>query len=277
MKLFLAIAIIGGSYTSVRASVSPHSSKHVAPDSLIHSKWLGFDRTDLRVDGRNCIIIEPAKPAKGNPWIWRTEFFGHEPQGDSALAAKGFCVVYMDVTDMYGAPVALDHMDKFYAYLRKNKRLNKRAVLEGFSRGGLFALNWAARHPERVSCIYIDAPVCDFKSWPGGKGKGPGSAEDWEKLKLAYGFKSDAEALAYKYNPVDHLAPLAKQKIPILSICGAKDVLVPLSENTGLVEDRYKQLGGKIEVILKPEGGHHPHSLKDPTPIVNFILENRIR
>ncbi|MDP4252264.1 MAG: alpha/beta hydrolase [Bacteroidota bacterium] len=258
-------------------SIALLMSFHAVSDSTGHSQWLGFDRTDLQIDGRNCIFIKPRRAAKGRPWIWRTEFFGHEPQGDSSVAALGFYVVYMDVTDMYGSPEALDHMDKFYAWLVKHEKLNKKTVLEGFSRGGLFALNWAARHPDKVSCIYLDAPVCDFKSWPGGKGKGPGSAEDWEKLKKAYGFRSDQEALGYKFNPVDHLAPLAKYKIPILSICGGKDELVPLAENTGLVEERYKQMGGKIQVIIKPNGGHHPHSLKDPAPIVNFILENRIR
>ena len=37
---------------------------------------------------------------------------------------------------------------------------------------------------------------------------------------------------------------------------------------------RYKQLGGKIDVIVKPGVGHHPHSLKDPTPIVEFVLKH---
>ena len=39
-------------------------------------------------------------------------------------------------------------------------------------------------------------------------------------------------------------------------------------------EQRYKALGGKIEVILKPGVDHHPHSLKDPQPIVDFLLKN---
>ena len=30
-----------------------------------------------------------------------------------------------------------------------------------------------------------------------------------------------------------------------------------------------------MKVILKPGVGHHPHSLKDPTPIVDFILQNQ--
>ena len=33
-------------------------------------------------------------------------------------------------------------------------------------------------------------------------------------------------------------------------------------------------LGGEIVLIVKPGGKHHPHSLKDPTPIVDFILKH---
>jgi pimeloyl-ACP methyl ester carboxylesterase len=237
------------------------------------SEWHGYDRKDLTVDGRNCLVVAPKKTAQGNPWIWRTEFFGHEPQADLALLEKGYHVAYMDVQNMYGAPVALDHMDRFYHHVRKELRLSPKVVLEGFSRGGLFAFNWAARHPDRVACIYVDAPVCDFKSWPGGKGRGPGSAADWERCKQAYGL-TEEQALTYRFNPIDNLKPLAAAKIPILSVCGDADEVVPLAENTAIVEQRYRQLGGEIKVILKPGIGHHPHSLKDPTPIVDFILQH---
>ncbi|WP_349313989.1 alpha/beta hydrolase [Chitinophaga sp. MM2321] len=269
-----AIFCAAGPHESTVSQLSTNFSRDTA---AVNSTWLGFKRTDITIDGRNCIIIEPEKSAPGKPWIWRTEFFGHEPQGDSTLAAKGFHVVYMDVQDMYGAPAALDHMDKFYAFLTKKKGLHKKAVLEGFSRGGLFALNWAARHPDRTSCIYLDAPVCDFKSWPGNKGKGPGSADDWEKLKKVYHFSTDEAALEYKYNPVDNLAPLARYKIPILSVCGAADEVVPMDENSNLVKERYEKLGGMMQIIAKEGVGHHPHSLKDPRPIVDFILKYRIK
>ena len=239
-----------------------------------NSCWLGFRKEEFTLNGRNCILVKPEDPAKGNPWIWRTEFFGHEPQADSALVAEGFHVAYIDVQDMYGAPEALDIMDVLYEYLTNVRRLNKKCVLEGFSRGGLFALNWAARHPGKVSCIYLDAPVCDFKSWPGGRGKSEKFPSDWEKLKEAYQFKNDKEALTYKFNPVDNLSSLAKHKIPILSVCGCDDILVPLEENTKLLEKRYKDLGGEIQTIYKPDVGHHPHSLKDPMPIVSFILKS---
>lgn len=242
-----------------------------AADSVRKSLWNGYPRLDFRVDGRACLLILPQAAAPGNPWIWRTEFFGHEPQGDLGLLAHGFHVAYIDVQNMYGAPVALSHMDAFHAHLAQAYRLSTKTVLEGFSRGGLFALNWAALHPDKVAAIYLDAPVCDFKSWPGGRGKGKGSPADWQRLLKAYGL-SEQEALEYKLNPVDNLEPLAKARLPILSICGLADQVVPFGENTGLLAERYAAMGGPITVITKPFCDHHPHSLPEPTPIVNFVL-----
>lgn len=237
------------------------------------SLWNGYERLDFEVDGHKCLLVLPKRAAVGNPWIWRTEFFGHEPQADLALLGKGFHAAYIDVQNMYGAPVAMAPMDAFYAYLTSKRGLARKVVLEGFSRGGLFAFNWAARNPGKVACMYLDAPVCDFKSWPGGKGRGKGSPADWERLKKVYGL-SEQEAIRYPLNPVDNLRPLAAANIPLLHVCGEADTVVPIEENTRLVEKRYRELGGPIEVISKPFCEHHPHSLKDPAPIVDFILRH---
>ncbi|HEX2749979.1 MAG TPA: alpha/beta hydrolase [Verrucomicrobiales bacterium] len=244
-----------------------------AEKEVTKSQWNGFDRLDFKVDGRACLLILPKTPAPGNPWIWRTEFFGHEPQGDIALLQKGFHAAYIDVQNMYGAPVAIGHMEKFHAVLTSTWHLSTRPVLEGFSRGGLFALNWALAHPQQVSCLYLDAPVCDFKSWPGGFGKGKASPDDWKRCKQVYNLASDEDAKAWKLNPVDQCEALSKAKIPILTICGDADEVVPLAENSALLKERCGKLGLDVTLITKPGGKHHPHSLKDPGPIVEFVLK----
>ncbi|MCH2365774.1 MAG: hypothetical protein MK554_00950 [Planctomycetes bacterium] len=52
--------------------------------------------------------------------------------------------------------------------------------------------------------------------------------------------------------------------------------MVPVSENSAVIEKRYKALGGNIRVIIKAGVGHHPHSLKNPKPIVDFVLAHMI-
>jgi pimeloyl-ACP methyl ester carboxylesterase len=235
------------------------------------STWEGY-RCEKFVSGRrDCILVRPDVAMGSNPWIWRTEFFGEFHTLDLALLKAGFHLAYIDVQDMYGAPIAMRHMDSFYAQLTDTFGLSNRCVLEGFSRGALFALNWAALNPKSVACLYLDAPVCDFKSWPGGKGRAQGSADDWAKLKQVYGF-TEEQALAYGSNPLDNLMPIAAAGVPIIAVYGAADVDLPPEENILLLQSRYRALGGEITVIAKPGVGHHPHSLADPTPLSEFVL-----
>jgi pimeloyl-ACP methyl ester carboxylesterase len=238
------------------------------------SSWNGFERYDFEVDGKPVLVVVPREAAPGKPWVWHGEFFGHKPAPDIALLGKGFHVVYMSVPDMLGCPEAVAHWNAFYKQLTENYGFAKKAALVGLSRGGLYCYNWAAANPDRVACIYGDAPVCDFKSWPGGKGKGKGSPSDWQLVLTRYHFNSEAEALAYDKNPIDNLAPLAAAKVPLLHVYGDADDVVPWDENTGIVAERYRKLGGNITLIAKPGVGHHPHGLDDSAPIVEFILKH---
>lgn len=256
-------------------SISPLAALHAAdaPLAVKTSDWNGYEKIDFEVAGRAALLVKPKTVAAGKPWIWRTEFFGHEPQGDIALLGEGWHVAYFKVSEMYGAPKAIDLMAQFHDFVTRTYGLNQRAVLEGFSRGGLYAVNFAATHPDKTAALYLDAPVLDIRSWPGGKGKGKSSPKNWQEALALYGLTEET-VRDFKGNPLDRLEPIAKADIPILSVCGDADQVVPFAENTALLEQRYKALGGRIEVIAKPGVDHHPHSLKDPKPIVDFLLRN---
>ncbi|MBI3415095.1 MAG: prolyl oligopeptidase family serine peptidase [Verrucomicrobia bacterium] len=265
----VALAI---SFTWLALATTIHAQS--ARLSGTNSWWFGFDRWDFAVDGHKVLVVAPKIEAPGRPWVWHGEFFGHKPNPDLALLGRGFHVVYMSVPDMLGSPEAVAHWNSFYRELTEKYGFAKKAALVGLSRGGLYCYNWAAANPDKVACIYADAPVCDFKSWPGGFGKGQRSDRDWQLVLDLHGFKSDAEAKAYGKNPVDNLAPLAVAKVPLLHVYGDADEAVPWDENTGVVAERYRKLGGSITLIAKPGGKHHPHGLDDSTPIVNFIWEH---
>lgn len=239
---------------------------------LSRGHFHGFARLDFTFQDRRCIVVQPKLVARERPWIWRARFFGHEPQADLALLERGFHLVYCDVADLYGSPRAVALFDGFYDKMQQ-AGLGRKAVLEGFSRGGLIIYNWAAAHPERVAAIYGDAPVTDFRSWPGCRGEGKASPGDWQKLLAAYGI-SDEEAGSFDRMPNDLVAELAPHGIPILHVVGQADSVVPVKENTDIMEERYRRLGGPIEVIRKNGVDHHPHSLEDPAPIVEFIVEH---
>jgi pimeloyl-ACP methyl ester carboxylesterase len=239
------------------------------------SQWGGGERADFTCDGRPAIVVSPRAPAAGRPWLWRAEFFGAFPSVDEALLARGWHVAYLDCKNTFGSPETLAHWAVFYQELTSRHGLARRPVLLGMSRGGIYVYRWAAERPETVGLIYGDAPVCDVKSWPAGKGKGVGSPKDWVLFQKVYGL-TEEQALGWKGNPIDVLAPIARAKIPILHLVGDADDLVPLEENTRVLEKRYRALGGRIEVMVKKGVGHHPHSLANPAPIIDYILAHRL-
>ena len=232
----------------------------------------GFEGYDFEFMGRKAKVVKPKETAIGRPWVWRARFFGHEPQADIALLERGFHIAYCDVAELFGNDESMKIWDGFYQLLTRGG-LSDKSVMEGLSRGGIYIYRWITKYPERVAGVYADAPVLDLKSWPGGQGTGKGSPEVWETFKEDYGFKSDKKALKFKGNPVDLAEKIAKTGIPMLHVVGDADDLVPVAENTSVFEERVKAAGGDIQVIHKPGVGHHPHSLENPQPIVDFALK----
>lgn len=237
------------------------------------SDWCGYECLNFTLDGLKCRLVKPnVTPDPAKRWYWRARFFGAFPNADWAMLDLGWYVVHIEIDELYGSPESNRRFDLLYDFLT-SIGFNRKCVPVGYSRGGLDVYNWAAKNPGKVSCLYLDNPVCNFKSWPGGKGHGPGSADGWKNCLKAWNF-TEEQAMAYDKNPLDNLKPLADAGVPILHLCGDADEVVPPEENTMIVEKRYRALGGHIEVIYKPGAKHHPHCLENPQPIVDFILKH---
>ena len=245
---------------------------HVSqPFPGLKGKWKGFDQYTFAYQDREAIVVCPKHAATGNPWIWRPAFFGAFASVDEELLRRGFHVAYYDLTHLYGSPRARKSGTDFYWNMVRMYGLSPKVTLEGFSRGGLFAYNWAADHPDQVACIYVDAPVCNVFSWPG---RSPENAGLWKGLLEEWGLTDD-QMNSFSGNPIDRLKPLADAGIPVICVCGDSDKVVPFSENSAIVRQRYTAMGAPFELILKPGVDHHPHSLSDPAPVVDFIIRHQ--
>ncbi len=236
---------------------------------VTQTEWHGYERLDFVVAGQPAILILPKESAPGKPWVWRAEWFGdrHGPQVSLELLKRGWHLAYINASDRYGSPAAMSIFDEFYRKLTAEVGLAPKVVIEGFSRGGLYAFNFAADYPERVAALYLDAPALDLKSWPGYK------TVRWPEVAANYGLTVEQMETA-KVSPLDRIEPVVKAGIPIIGVSGDADVIVPCKDNLAILEKRYRAAGGTIEVIVKPGAGHSPHSLPDPAPIVDFILRN---
>jgi len=198
-------------------------------------------------------------------------FWDAFPTLDIAMLDHGYYVATIDVGNTYACPDALKHFDAFFDQLTTNYGLAKHTVLEGLSRGGLYAHRWGYLNPDKVGVLYADAPVCDMKTWPGGKGKCARNDAEWQQALNCYHF-TEQQMLDFTGNPIDNLGPLAAHHVPIIHVCGDSDEYVPKEENSDVMRARYMKLHGRFVEIVKQGCKHHPHGLADPTPVVDFIM-----
>jgi alpha-beta hydrolase superfamily lysophospholipase len=78
----------------------------------------------------------------------------------------------------------------------------------------------------------------------------------------------------FQGNALQQLPAIAAARIPIISVCGDADRTVAYDKNMRPVEEAYRALRGIVEVVVKPGCDHHPHSLADPAPVVDFIKQS---
>ena len=238
--------------------------------------WHGFKKDTFSLEGRKAYIVKPTHALAGNPWVWQAYFPDWHYEMDSILVSKGFHIAFIDCSDMFGSPQAMQLWDKFYQHLTGKYSFSKKPVLEGVSRGGLYAYGWAKRNPDKVSFIYAEAPVLDIRSWPGGKGVGMGSAEDWEKCLATYHL-TEQKALDFKENPIDDVASLAGYKIPAVHVVCKNDSIVPVAENTAVLDAKMRLLGDSIQIDYMTENislqGHH-FNITNPQHYAELVLKN---
>ena len=236
----------------------------------------GFKKTVFKVGEHEAFVVEPKEPAKETPWVWRARFPTYHTEIDEMLLSDGYHVAHVNAGSRLGSPNALKIWKQFYDLLTEKHGFNKKVVLEGVSRGGLYVYRWAKAYPETVACIYNDTPVCDFKSWPGGKGAGKGAQGQWKRVIEEYGFKNEEEAMAYRDNPIDNLQPIVDARIPIMHIITEDDAIVPPKENTYVLKERLEKLGHPLFYVIsikngKPSTNGHHFNVESPQVGYHFI------
>jgi hypothetical protein len=180
-------------------------------------------------------IVAPKAAAPGKPWVFRADPIGRDAAVDRALLAKGYHIVIAPLTAQAGPQRA--QWDATYQLLVENG-FSKKPVLEGTGTAAGEAYAWAVENPDKVSCLYGENPAL--------------------------------RSLMAKTPPFDHLDELAKAGVPLIHVCGSLDPW--FNDQTRRVEQRYKELGGRIEVIVREGEGHYPSRPMDPKPVVDFIL-----
>ena len=220
-------------------------------------------RTDVfEFNGYEATVIIPDDP--NGEWVWKTEFLYAFDKAEQELLDLGYTRVYYRVSNMYGSHKAIRLMRAFYHFVKEKYALSEKCHLFGFSRGGLYAFNFALYYPEYVKSVYLDAPVLDLASWPR-----EGSAER-EQVYREYSL-NDKTIKGFVGSPVNNFAEFFANGIPLLIVAGGADEVVPFEENSEKMIKFAAESGYDIKYIVKQDCKHHPHSLEDVRPIIDFV------
>lgn len=218
------------------------------------TKKLPFDGEVFQVEGHTGFIIRPpgAKPGKALPWVWYAPTLPGLPADEEKwmferFLAAGIAIAGLDVGESYGSPAGRALYTRFHREVTRKRSLAKRAILLARSRGGLMLYSWACENAKSVAGIAGIYPVCNPASYPG-----------TANACKAYGLtEAEFKAQQKKHNPLEHLAPLARARVPIFHIHGDVDTVVPLEANSGELARRYRALGGEMQLVVPPGQGHN--------------------
>jgi pimeloyl-ACP methyl ester carboxylesterase len=247
--------------------------------TLIASVWIhAFAVSKLplpaeifEVNGRAAFLMQPEKPAQGNPWVWYAPTLKNYPKEFQQfyfeqLLTRGIAVAGYDMGEVRGAPGSSEKFTGFYDAMVK-KGYSAKPVLLGQSRGGLMMLCWAFRNPDKVRAFVGIYPVCNIASWPLQRSK-PTVLADYGMSEEEIMKKLDA------FNPPENIHILAQHGIPLFIIHGDSDVVVPCSDNSELIKRAYEKSGGDIQLKIVPGEGHSvvPEFFTDPD-LLEFIFK----
>lgn len=224
----------------------------------------------FRFEDRNAIIVFPKTTPNGH-WALKTEYWTAFPETELMLLERGFHIAYLANESRFAPKRDCDAKARFVDYIAREYGLKDKCVPIGMSCGGAHAVRFAGYYPEKVACMYIDAPVLSYCDYPGKPG-----VDDlipvWEdEFKVTYPGISRHQLLTFPHHPLNMTDTLIRNRTPVVMVYGTADTLVHHQENALLLEDAMAGLDFFLSIPV-PGRGHHPHSIwGDNTPVVEFI------
>lgn len=231
------------------------------------TEWNGYKCLEFEFLQRKAILVCPEMACEGNKWLLKTEYFGAFPTFELEMLELGYHVAYIQNKTRWHDISDDDMKEAFCEFLQQKFDLHEKCLPVGMSCGGMHAVYFAAKYPDRIAGIYLDAPVLNLLSCPAGVG----IAHDdmYEEFVRDTGL-TKSDLINYRNHPIDCAGQLVNNQIPVFLVAGDSDSAVPYVENGKVLYDYYVQHGGDIVQVVKPRCGHHPHGLLDNTLLREF-------
>ncbi len=224
----------------------------------------------FEVNGHTAYLYAAPTPAPGKPWVW----FAPTLKGFSLAGKKsyfagflraGISLAGVDLGEVRGAPASTEQFTLFYdAMVRRG--WSPKPILLGQSRGGLMALGWAMRHPDKTQAFVGIYPVCNLATW--GMKNLPVTLADYQLTE------TELRARLTEFNPTDNLKGLIEKKVPMFIVQGEADKAVPYQENALLLKERYEAGGAPITVkLIAGEGHQATPAFFECQELIEFVLK----
>ncbi len=228
---------------------------------FVQSIWRDeFQQLTFSFEGRDVIIVLPKEETRSGKWLLKTEYFGAYQDMEEYFVRKGYVIAFVTNRDRWGAEIDLDLKKRFCDFMIQEFNLDKKCIPIGMSCGGLIGIKFAAKYPECVRALYLDAPVVNLLSCPCGMGKGTDLPPENVGIALReLDMNNISDMLAYRNHPLDNIPALLTHKIPVALVCGDVDETVIYEENGLLVKQAYENSDIPFKFMLKAGVGHHPH------------------
>ena len=237
-------------------------------------KWNGFDIERFEFEGVPALIVFP-EAEKNGAWALKTEYWDAFPGVEIDLLKKGFHLAWVKNISRFATKEDCDRKARFVKYIAKKYSLRKKCVPVGMSCGGAHAVQFAGYYPKLIDCLFIDAPVLNFSSYPAKLGVGIENIFDVE-FRTAYPDATRASLIGSTIHPICRAPKLIENKIPIIMLYGTEDKTVIYEENGALLVEAYKECPELLKVMPISLRGHHPHgkTCGDNDDIIEFICEH---
>jgi pimeloyl-ACP methyl ester carboxylesterase len=248
--------------------------KALKEENIVRYENQGFEQLEFTFLGKKCIVILPDEANRNGRAILKTEYFGAFPSLQMEFVRQGYTLLFIENRNRWGTASEIDDQAKFLQFAFEEFDLEPGVITIGMSCGGMISVFLATKYPELVRGLYLDAPVMNFLSCPGGFGNAPETTESmWQEFERAHGM-TKRELLLYREHPIDKLDLLIASKKPIYLAYGTADLCVPYEENAIELVRRCEGKDIPLVVEAKEGVGHHPHGPQDSAKVISFFEKN---
>lgn len=238
------------------------------PKNVIQTEWNGFERLDFELGERRATVVFPQIRTKYQKWILKTEYLDAYPEVEIELLKRGYGRAFISNRSRWCLPGDLEAKADFCDFLSAEYGWNRKCLPLGMSCGGMIAIYFAAKYPERVAGLYLDAPVTNLLSCPCNVGNGKSNI--YQEFCDATGM-TVIDMINYRNHPIDCVNDLLQHRIPIFLACGDLDEDVPYEENGRVFAERYLNGGGDLVQSLVKGRAHNPHHPGSMDLVLEFM------